>query len=133
MKPGRPKLPAISEEMKAWSAALLSELSGWPRVSTRPFFGLRAVYRGTQIFALLPRTRALETASSIAFKLEKPAPRLLRQLENDQRIQTTLMRRTAGSRSNSHPRLICAKPSAGSSAPTKRRDSAKQHALAFPS
>ena len=91
MRPGRPKLPVISEEMKAWSAALLSELTGWPRVTTRPFFGLHAVCRGPCIFALLPRTRALETASSIAFKLEDPAPRLLRKLANDPRVRTTLV------------------------------------------
>jgi hypothetical protein len=29
----RPKLPAVSEQMKAWSAALEAEFVNWPRVS----------------------------------------------------------------------------------------------------
>jgi hypothetical protein len=39
-------------------------------VSTRAFFGFTALYRKERIFALLPRTRAMETANSLAFKLE---------------------------------------------------------------
>jgi hypothetical protein len=34
----RPTLPASSEEMKAWSAALGAEVGGWPKVSARIFF-----------------------------------------------------------------------------------------------
>ena len=91
MKAGPPKLPRVSEEMKAWSSALLAEVNAWPSVSTRSFFGLHALYRGSRIFGLLPRTRAIETDSSIAFKLEKPTPQLRRKLETDARIQTTRM------------------------------------------
>jgi hypothetical protein len=91
-KAGPPKLPPVSEEMKAWSAALLAEVNDWPLVNTRSFFGLHALYRGTRIFGLLPRTRAIGTASSIAYKLESPTPQMRRKLENDPRIQTTRMK-----------------------------------------
>jgi len=35
----------------------------------RPMFGLRAFYRGTVVFALLPDKRAMGTPRSIAYKL----------------------------------------------------------------
>lgn len=87
----RPKLPPVSEEMKAWSAALDAELADWPRVSARAMFGFKALYRGKRIFAVLPRTRAMGTANSLAFKLEDAAPRVLARLRKDSRIQTTIM------------------------------------------
>lgn len=91
MKAGPPKLPRISEEMKAWSAALLAEVTTWPSVKTKSFFGLHALYRGSRIFGLLPRTRAIETDSSIAFKLEKTSPQFRRKLDADSRIHSTKM------------------------------------------
>jgi hypothetical protein len=39
-------------------------------VSTRAFFGFTALYSKERIFALLPRTRGMVTANSLAFKLE---------------------------------------------------------------
>ena len=36
--------PAISEEMKAWSAALVTETADWPYISQRSFFGFTALY-----------------------------------------------------------------------------------------
>jgi hypothetical protein len=69
-KPARPKLPKASEEMKAWSGALAAEVAGWPQVTTRAFFGFTALYRRDRIFALLPRTRAMATPNSLAFKLD---------------------------------------------------------------
>jgi len=85
-------MPFVSEEMKAWSTALASEIGEWPRVRFRPMFGLMAVYRGERIFAVLPRSRALGTSSSVAFKLEDAGPRVRARLRADSRIQTTLMR-----------------------------------------
>ena len=85
-------MPVVSEEMKAWSAALETEVADWPRVSGKPMFGLMAFYRGTHIFAILPRTRALGSASSLAFKLEKPKPRALAAIEREPRIQTTILK-----------------------------------------
>ena len=87
----RPKLPPVSEEMKAWSAALEAEVADWPRVSARAMFGFKALYRGKRIFAVLPRTRGMGTANSLAFKLEDAGPRVLAQLQKDSRIQMTTM------------------------------------------
>jgi hypothetical protein len=95
-KPNRkkppPRLPPVSEEMKAWSAALASEIGGWPGVTFRPMFGFMAVYRRNRIFAVLPRSRAMGTPSSLAFKLEDAGPRVLASLRKDSRIQMTMMR-----------------------------------------
>jgi hypothetical protein len=44
-----------------------------------------------RIFAVLPRTRGMETPNSLAFKLPTPGPTLLRRLQNEQRIQSTVM------------------------------------------
>jgi len=51
-----PKMLRVSEETKQLSAMLGTELSTWPRVTTRPMFGLRGFYRGKKIFAALPVT-----------------------------------------------------------------------------
>jgi hypothetical protein len=80
--------------MKAWAAALEAEVTGWPRVSTRPMFGFTALYRGTKIFAILPRTRGMGSPSSLAFKLEDAGPRLLTKLQAETRLSTTVMRAT---------------------------------------
>lgn len=77
--------------MKAWSAALAAEVSGWPDCAARSFFGFTALYRGAKMFAALPRTRALWTPNSIGFKIEAAAPALRRRLQKDQRIQSTSM------------------------------------------
>lgn len=78
--------PDISEEMKAWSTALATETADWPHISQRSFFGFTALYRREKIFALLPRSRNIETANTIAFKLESPAPAIRKQLTDDGRI-----------------------------------------------
>ncbi len=65
----RPKLMPVSDEMRHISALLTQELLQWPDVSARPMFGLRAFYRSTVIFALLPEKRALESPNAIAYKL----------------------------------------------------------------
>jgi hypothetical protein len=88
----RPRLPAVSEEMKAWSAALEAEIAGWPSVSNRPMFGFTALYRGKRIFAILPRSRGMESPNSLAFKLEDAGPRVLARLRGESRIHTTVMR-----------------------------------------
>lgn len=44
-------------------------MSTWPSVSSRPMFGMVAFYRGTNIFAALPRTRAVDTPFSLMVKL----------------------------------------------------------------
>lgn len=87
-----PKLAVISEEMKAWAAALAAELTTWPGVRTHPMFGFMALYRGKRIFAILPRTRGMGSPNSLAFKLENAGPRILRRLREEPRISTTVMR-----------------------------------------
>jgi hypothetical protein len=89
-KSSRPKLPVVSEQMKAWSAALEAEVGSWPHASTRSFFGFTALYRKDKIFAALPRTRGWDTANSIAFKLESPSSAMLARLDQDSRTASSL-------------------------------------------
>ena len=85
----RPALVRISEEMKQWSALLGAELERWPGVATRPMFGLVGFYRGRNIFAALPRTRAIGSANSIIFKLHRAGPQDLAKLRRDPRAQVS--------------------------------------------
>ena len=64
----RPKLVPVSEEMKHLCELLAEELLGWPDASARPMFGMRAFYRRTVVFAMLPGKRALERPNAIAYK-----------------------------------------------------------------
>ena len=82
----RPKLPRIPEEMRQWSDLLLHEVLGWPDVSSRPMFGMTAVYRGNAIFGVLPRTRAMDTPNSVSFKILWRNPSLKKRLQADSRI-----------------------------------------------
>jgi len=86
LKRTRPRLPKITEEMKAWSAALGAEVTTWPGVTTRPMFGLTAVYRARRIFAVLPRTRCMDAPNSIAFKLESAGVRIRARAQRDPHI-----------------------------------------------
>ena len=86
VNPTRPRLPKITEEMKAWSAALGTEVATWPGVITRPMFGLTAVYRARRIFAVLPRTRCMDAPNSIAFKLESAGVRIRARAQRDPHI-----------------------------------------------
>jgi hypothetical protein len=79
--------------MKAWSAALAAEVAGWPQVTTRAFFGFAALYRRDRIFALLPRTRAMGTPNSLAFKLESPPSLIVTKLQQDRRVRATEMQK----------------------------------------
>jgi len=92
-KSSRPNLPPVSEQMKAWSAALASEVSAWPQVASRAFFGLTALYRIDKIFAVLPRSRGMGTANSFGFKFETVPTRLRGRLEKDHRIGSTRMQK----------------------------------------
>ena len=67
------------------------DVAAWPSISTRSFFGFTAFYRTDNIFALLPGTRGMGTASSMAFKLESPTPALRGRLDPDPRITSTHM------------------------------------------
>jgi hypothetical protein len=49
-------------------------------------FGLRGFYRGKNIFAALPVTRAIKKENSFIFRIEAMPPELLKRAENEQRI-----------------------------------------------
>lgn len=72
--------------MKQWSALLGAELRSWPGVATKPMFGFVSFYRGRNIFAGLSKTRAMNSANSIIFKLRRAAPQVLAKLRRDPRI-----------------------------------------------
>ncbi len=72
--------------MRQWSELLLAEIVQWPQVTTRPMFGMTAVYHGNAIFGVLPRTRAMESACSVSFKLPRHKPQLAKALAGDKRI-----------------------------------------------
>jgi hypothetical protein len=91
--PARPRLPKVSEQMKAWGAALAADLETWPLVRSRPMFGLTAWYRQDKIFAVLPKTRAMGSPNSLAFKLPSTNPRLLARIRKDARIAATEMQK----------------------------------------
>jgi hypothetical protein len=92
-KPSRPKLTAISEEMRAWSAALEAEIGDWPQVTPRSSFGFTALYRRDIFFAALPRTRAMGTANSLMFKLVDASAALRARIEMDPRIGAMQMQK----------------------------------------
>ncbi len=85
-KSGSHKLPKITDEMKEWSALLGTELATWPGVTTKPMFGMTAFYRGKNIFAVLPKTRAFQTAKSVGFRLENPSAAMAKKLSADARV-----------------------------------------------
>jgi luciferase-like monooxygenase len=65
---------------------LETELRSWPNVTVRPMFGLNALYRGRKIFAVLPRTRAMDAPDSIAFRLAHRRASVVERLREDKRI-----------------------------------------------
>ena len=85
-KTSSPSMPPISEQMKAWSAALAAEIGDWPQVSQKVFFGFTALYRGKNMFGILPRTRCIETRNTIAFPIDVPKRSVRARLDSDHRI-----------------------------------------------
>lgn len=85
-EPRRNKLAAVSDQMKAWSAALAVEVADWPRATARSFFGFNALYRGDKIFGALPRTRTFGNGNLLAFRIDDVTDRLKVRLEKDPRI-----------------------------------------------
>ena len=85
----RPKLLPISEEMRHWSALLETELSSWPKVTTKSMFGFLSFYRAGTIFAGIPRSRGFGSAASLIFKFNPMPPALLRRAQTDSRLDTS--------------------------------------------
>ena len=81
-----PALPPVSDQMKAWSAALAVEVADWPRATARSFFGFNALYRGDNIFGMLPRRRSFGNGNLLAFRIDDAADRFKARLEKDPRI-----------------------------------------------
>lgn len=86
----RPKLPRISEEMKRIAALLETEVLAWQGVKARPMFGMAGLYRDQSIFAVLPRTRAMDVPDSISFRFPKRSERLISQFREDKRIVASM-------------------------------------------
>ena len=83
----RPKLVMVSDEMRRLSTLLLDEMQTWPAVVTRPMFGFMGVYRGKTIFAAMPRTRAMDIANTLIFKLRSPSAKILQRARKDPRVR----------------------------------------------
>jgi hypothetical protein len=86
-KTSQQKLPPVSDQMKAWSAALAAEAAEWPRATVRSFFGFNALYRGDDIFGILPRTRSFGNGNLLAFRIDDAKDRIKARLEKDPHIQ----------------------------------------------
>ncbi len=64
----RIELPKPSEQMKRAFALLAEEVGGWPGVSTRLMFGMRATYREGVVFGMIPDKRSFQVVDAIAHK-----------------------------------------------------------------
>ena len=84
----RPKMRTASPEVQAWSAMLAEEVRTWPGVSERAMFGMAAFYRGTKMFAALPKSKTISTGSFM-FKLHPVSRAQQSRLEADARIDTS--------------------------------------------
>jgi len=82
----REQLAPLSEQMKAWTAALAAEVSDWPQVTLKSFFGFTALYRGKTMFGLLPRTRSIFKGNAVAFRINGASRHLQSVMEKDPRI-----------------------------------------------
>jgi hypothetical protein len=87
----RSGLIKVSDDMVVWSGLLAAEVAGWPGVTTKPMFGMTALYRGREIFAALPKTRGMGSANAVAFKVVGAPAKVMTQMKRDARIQETAM------------------------------------------
>ena len=91
LKSSRSRMPKwflLDEEMKELSAMLEGEVSGWPGVSKKNMFGYQGLYRNGQIFAALPRSRAMKSPRALMLKFANVSPTILNSLEKDPRVDT---------------------------------------------
>jgi TfoX N-terminal domain len=89
-------MPRVSEEMKQWSAMLEAELETWPKVTSRPMFGMRGFYHRKKIFAALPVTRGFGTPNQLIFRIKPMPPELLQRAQSESRMD--LETRTPGAK-----------------------------------
>ena len=64
----RPKLEVVPEEMRRVFSLIAEEVATWPEVTAKSMFGLRAMYRGGVVFAMIPDKRSLEIPDAVAYK-----------------------------------------------------------------
>ena len=87
-RPPRKMVP-ISEEMRHWSALLETELAACPTISARPMFGFLAYFRGSSMFAAIPRTRSFGHGNSLIVKFKPMPPNLVNRAKQDKRLDTS--------------------------------------------
>jgi hypothetical protein len=80
-----PFLP-VPDELKSLVAAIEREVLSWPQVRFKPMFGMTAIYRGGNIFGLLPKTRGGHSGDSVWIKFGKLTPAFSKKLEREPRI-----------------------------------------------
>lgn len=85
-KPRPGNLSPVSAQMKAWSIALASEVADWPRATARSFFGFTALYRGDNIFGIVPRTRGFGNGNLLAFRIDDLSARSQSRMQQDHRL-----------------------------------------------
>lgn len=67
---------------------LEQEVLAWPKVTTKPMFGMIGFYHGKSIFAAIPRTRAAGTARSVLIKLAGLSDTRLKPELNDLQLKS---------------------------------------------
>ena len=79
-------MPRVPDDMRRMAAMLGEEIASYPGVTSRPMFGSVGYYRDGVIFAALPKTRALYSATSFIFKLNRAPKRVLERARGDERM-----------------------------------------------
>lgn len=77
-----PKMLKPSAQMEQFAALIATEILTWPNTSTKPMFGMTALYRGTVMFGAVPKTKTMWTRHSIMFKLANPPDTCTHNLED---------------------------------------------------
>jgi hypothetical protein len=77
-----PKMLKPSPQMEQFAVLIATEILTWPNTSTKPMFGMTALYRGTVMFAAVPKTKTMWTRNSIMFKLANPPDTCTHNLED---------------------------------------------------
>ena len=76
----------VSDQMRAWSAALSDEFRDWPGVTQKSFFGFTALYRGNTMFGLLPRSRSLFKGNAVVIRFDRLTRSVRSRMEKDPRV-----------------------------------------------
>jgi hypothetical protein len=85
-----------SEALRAWSAALRSEVEQWPQVELKNSFGMVFVYRGEMVFAALPGTKAFYGEDAIMLKFNSEPRGLAGRIAAEPRFVAGAMHTNSG-------------------------------------